>query len=319
MQLSEPISPRRFLSRTAGGLVLIALLIAASLAACQSGQGEEEDTGTPPVVDVTAVDYAFQAPDTIPSGWVTFRMENQGEETHYFELHRLPDTVTFEELRQELEEPLDSLRQSLRAGKIDTSEFEKAFDRTLPDWATQEPFSDPAGGMPLLAPGRAAQATHKMEPGTYTMACIAVRSPDGRRHVHLGMDRPITVTETSTGASPPEPDVTMRAAGHEVTTEGEFRAGQQTGAYHVEEASEEMDDYYWSAMLARIENDADVSKLREWIKQGEYRNPVPVEYVGGFEYLSPGDTAYAELDLVPGRYAWHLHGEQDTVTTFTVE
>ena len=307
--------------------VLAVLLLTIGLTACQSSGDESEgdeavETTTPPVVDVTAVDYAFMAPDTIPSGWVTLRMKNKGEETHYFQLDRLrlPDGRSFADFKEAALEPADSLGQLRDAGKIDSAEARKALDEIVPEWVPRSGvMGGKGGGMPLLAPGRTARVTLKMEPGIYVMRCHAVKTPDGRRHSDLGMERGITVTEASTGASPPEPDVTIRVSGHEVTTEGQFQAGRQIGAYHVEEASEGMDDYYWSAMLARIESDKALNNLRAYIEEGSIRNPVPVEYVGGFEYLSPGDTAYAELDLVPGRYAWHIHGQQDTVTTFTVE
>lgn len=316
-------------SLTAVGLVAAG----AALVACQPAEHTQREEGAAEgtaaegsaagqVVEITAVDYAFDAPDTIPSGWVTFRMKNQGKETHYFQINRLrlPEGRTFADFEEAALEPADSLRQLRDAGRIDSAEVRKALDEIVPDWVPDSGvLGGKGGGMPLLAPDRTARATHKMEPGVYVMRCVAVKSPEGLSHARLGMEHGITVTKASTGASPPEPDVTMRVSGHDVTVEGQFRAGRQTGAYHVEEASAEMDDYYWSAMLARIESDADVGKLRAWIEEGEYRNPVPVEYVGGFEYLSPGDTAYAELDLAPGRYAWHVHGEQDTVWTFTVE
>ncbi|MBI1966707.1 MAG: hypothetical protein HYS40_01840, partial [Gemmatimonadetes bacterium] len=36
----------------------------------------------PTVVTITATDFAFAAPDTIPAGLTTFRMLNQGQEPH---------------------------------------------------------------------------------------------------------------------------------------------------------------------------------------------------------------------------------------------
>ncbi|MDX1384640.1 MAG: hypothetical protein R3190_13390, partial [Thermoanaerobaculia bacterium] len=40
-------------------------------------------TAAPGVVDIRAEDYAFTAPPTFPSGWVSLRLMNEGEEPHF--------------------------------------------------------------------------------------------------------------------------------------------------------------------------------------------------------------------------------------------
>jgi hypothetical protein len=39
------------------------------------------------LVEVTAKDYYFHMQDSIPSGWTTFRLKNEGHATHFFFLH----------------------------------------------------------------------------------------------------------------------------------------------------------------------------------------------------------------------------------------
>lgn len=78
---------RRFLAGDVlveGGRWLVVFLFALGVFACQSPEDESADENAPPVVEVTAVDYAFAAPDTVRSGWTTFRMRNEGEEHHLF-------------------------------------------------------------------------------------------------------------------------------------------------------------------------------------------------------------------------------------------
>jgi cytochrome c556 len=69
-------------------------LLAVGLVACQpadQGQQEEgaaeaataEGSGAGHVVEITAVDYGFDAPDTIRAGWITFRMANEGSDMSY--------------------------------------------------------------------------------------------------------------------------------------------------------------------------------------------------------------------------------------------
>src|SRR5213596_276554 len=43
----------------------------------------------PSLVTITATDYAFGMPDTIPAGLTTFRLVNQGKELHHASLVRL--------------------------------------------------------------------------------------------------------------------------------------------------------------------------------------------------------------------------------------
>src|SRR6056297_1753796 len=119
--------------RSALGL-LGALLLAAGLAACQpSGDGSAAENA-PPVVEVTAVDYAFAAPDTVRSGWTTVRMTNEGEEHHLFLLAQLPEDIPYADFHDEVVAPLDSMRSRVRAGSVDTTAAQKALARMIPDW-----------------------------------------------------------------------------------------------------------------------------------------------------------------------------------------
>lgn len=298
-------------------LIFLFISVFAIFAACQTQEnGNNESTAdSKQVIDVTSVDYGYVAPDTIPSGWVTFQMKNEGSETHYFALNRLPEDRSYAEFQRSYFQPIDSLLQGLLADKIDTTEARQAAARITPDWVVNGLFENLGGGVSNLAPGYTMQTTVEMEPGTYVMSCFK-RSPNRKNHASQGMIRPLTVTEEGTGASPPEPDVTIRTSGHEVTTEGTFRTGKQTVAYHVDKSSAEMDDFYSSALLARIESDADVDELRQI---NLVQNPPPVDFMGGLELVAPGKTAYTKLDLKPGRYAWLMNGQQDTVRPFTVE
>ena len=56
------------------------------------------------VVEWEARDYSYEAPDTLPSGWVTIRMMNHGPEPHHGQLLRLNDGVTFQAFSQALQQ-----------------------------------------------------------------------------------------------------------------------------------------------------------------------------------------------------------------------
>jgi uncharacterized cupredoxin-like copper-binding protein len=79
-------------------------LLVRGLVACAACARPTPQAAEPPVVTITATDYAFAAPDTIPAGLITLRLVNQGKELHHASLVRLgegkssfvggPNTVT---------------------------------------------------------------------------------------------------------------------------------------------------------------------------------------------------------------------------------
>src|SRR2546427_9948622 len=69
-------------------------LIAAGLAAGTACARPAPPADGPSVVTITATDYAFNAPDTIPAGRTTFRRVNQGKDRHPASLGRRGDGRT---------------------------------------------------------------------------------------------------------------------------------------------------------------------------------------------------------------------------------
>src|SRR5215211_6099569 len=50
---------------------------------------------TAPVVNITARDFAFDAPDSIPAGLATIRLNNTGTTIHHVQIVHLADGKTF--------------------------------------------------------------------------------------------------------------------------------------------------------------------------------------------------------------------------------
>jgi hypothetical protein len=48
-------------------------------------------------ITIMAEDYAFDAPDEIPSGWTTIEYTNEGEEPHFLIVARIPEGKTFDD------------------------------------------------------------------------------------------------------------------------------------------------------------------------------------------------------------------------------
>lgn len=297
---------RYSLSQTRPGLsrphgLVLALLLAMSLAACQSGGdgGGDEAANGPPVVEITAADYAFAAPDTIPAGWVTFRMKNRGEESHHFQLRRLPEGRTFADWQEGIMAPTDSIWGLVAEGKMDSSEAGTALEQVYPDWADR---IETRGGVAPVAAGRTGQATQHVDPGHYVMTCI-LGAPDGRAHAFLGMVDELVVADSSLEDSLPTPGTRVRATGPTLHVEPPLASGRQTVGFQVDEIPEglpEESDGSYGVILARLGDTTSAREAAAW----DFQNPPPYESLGGFEFISPDRTAYITADVEPGRYAW---------------
>jgi hypothetical protein len=271
------------------------------------------------VVDVVARDFAFDAPAEIPSGWTTFRMTNAGQQEHFLYLYRLPDGMTYERFLEEAMVPFGNVWNAYAAGEIDRSEAEARFGSELPAWF----FTDitPSGGPALTEPGVTAQATVELEPGTYVMECY-VKTPDGRWHTELGMQRTLVVNDESTGASPPAADAELTLSNYALASSGPLASGRRTIAVRVEESPEGF--MMHDINLFRLEGDASVDEIvawMDWMDLEGFRAPAPGHSLGGVEHMAAGGTGYLTVDLVPGDYAWvsEGYGARGVAREFTVE
>ena len=307
-------------------LAIVFALATTSLVACQPAdrdqpaEGSEAATAsssTAHVVQVTARDYAFDAPDEIPSGWITFRLKNEGNEHHFLLLQQLPDGKTLEEYLEEVAVPFDSVWHELKRG-LGKAEAGALLGQLLPGWFASV---RQMGGPGLVAPGGVAQASVKLEPGTYVMECY-VKTSDGEFHGMLGMTRALTVTGVPSGAPEPEADVAITLSNYEMAVEGDVKTGEQTVAVHFEEHPEIGlgNDVH----LVRLEGGTDMDEVvrwMDWMNVEGLREPAPVAFVGGAHEMPVGHTSYFTVELTPGRYAWIAESSADKgmVREFSIE
>lgn len=313
---------------TPGTLSSSIVVLALSLAAC----GPAERSGSPAdssaaasarpsvssaAVRVVAREYAFQAPDSIPSGWVSFRFENQGKETHFFVLHRLPEGVTMQRYLAEVVPPFDSAWGALQAG-ASKAEAGKILGSGLPDWFSKV---TEMGGAGLVAPGGSERLTLKLPPGSYLMECY-MKNPQRRFHGELGMLRPLTVTGAASGEEPPSADLQVGLSGDGIDADSVVPAGAHTVAVHYREQPQGLVGY--DVHLARLEEGQSADDLvpwMDWMNLEGLQVPAPAEFLGGVQEMPTGDTSYFRIDLAPGRYAWisEFGADQGMVKGFTVE
>ena len=134
-----------------------------------------------------------------------------------------------------------------------------------------------------------------------------------------GMARRLVVTTDSTGASPPEADLSISLSKGEMQADSTVAAGRHTMAVRFGEKGEG-GPVGQHLHLARLDGETSARDLARWMTWDPIM-PAPVEFVGGAQSMLAGHTAYVEVDLSPGRYAWVLGNppKQGSVQPFIVQ
>jgi hypothetical protein len=236
------------------------------LASGSAGARTQDNAVTPPVIDIMASDYAFDAPDTLPAGLVTVRLMNHGQEPHHAQLLRLNDGVSFDDFAADLQAEGEG---ALRLVTL-------------------------TGGPGALSTLKTTEVTLDLAPGQYALACF-IASPDGVPHLAKGMLKPVTVTANPTqDAAAPEiaGTMTLRDFGFEIPDT--VPAGPVS--YRVFNAGPQPHELN----ILKLAPGASVGDVMAWAP--DQGTPPPFEAVGGMNGLSQGVDDYMTIQLDPGEY-----------------
>ena len=255
-----------------GGLVApprsaIVLLIA--LYACRSSGPGRRDA--PNLVAITATDYAFEVPATLPEGWTTFRLSNRGTQLHTAQLVRLEDGHTLAEF---------------------LAVYEHAW-RTVgprPKWGRR------SGGPGPAEPDGSSNATMYLEPGNYAWYC-PMNVEDGVPHVFgKRMARPLVVQprRPMTRQSAPRPTAVIGLSDYGFTPSAPLAAGRHV----IKLKNVGVEPHELS--LVRLAPGRTLEDFRTWAK--DFQGPLPGRVIGGVNALASGVEAFVEVDLTPGDY-----------------
>ena len=286
------------------------LLIAIFLCSCS-------DTEKKQVIDVTAKDFSFQMENDIPSGWSTFNFINSGHAPHFFLLHKLPDSVSFERYQEDVSKPFEMVLDSLNAGMTKDKGIQLLISSIPPYYATS---IKQMGGTGIIDPMMSEQVTLKLEPGNYVMECYIKEK--GVFHTELGMTRPVTVNSEISEMQPPEPNINITLSNYKYEIEGQVEQGSNTIAVHFKEHPEQGlgNDIH----LIKINDSSDIEKAIDWLDWMNIKGlepPAPVKFLGGVQEMPVGNTAYFTVDIEPGHYAWIAESSaaKGMIKEFTVE
>ena len=217
-------------------------------------------------VQFDATDYAFDAPETLPSGLTTIRLTNHGHEPHHGQLLRLNDGVTFDQFTA-------ALQQEGEGGlRLVTGE----------------------GGPGAINPDGQSEVSLDLKPGVYALACF-ISGPDGVPHLMKGMLKPITVTDsgTTTGAAP-RANGTFTLKDFSFDMPSTLPVGRAT--YRVVNTGPQMHELN----VLKLAPGKTAQDILDW--EASPAGPPNFEPVGGINAFSAEGSGYMTLDLRPGSY-----------------
>jgi hypothetical protein len=276
---------------SARSIVLISAI--AFLPGCSTGDETRtaRSDGTPAspnVVHLTAAEYTFGAPDSIPAGWTTFRLANQGQEVHYGHMVRL--------------EPGRSVHELVAA-------YEEAIRTSgpRPSWVAR--FGGPGG----TAPGDSSNVTQYLEPGSYVWIC-PVEDEEGHPHFGKGEVKQFVVHAADAHRGNREGAPTSTAAVRLLDFSFAFDAPPTAGRHvvRVENAGKEPHDL----VLMKLAPGRTLEDVQRWLnperarraEPGAKKEPPPAMETlltgfGGIAAIGPGMEVFFETSLAPGDYA----------------
>jgi len=288
-------------------LILFLVFLTSSLIfqSCKSdkkdAKPEAEEVEKDSVIDILTEDMEFQMPDTIPSGWVTFRYKNASPQAHFIMVDDYPDGKTLDTIKARVVPVFDEGMNFINEGKME--EGFAAFGK-LPEWFPEAKF---IGGTGLVSPNHVATSTMKISPGYYIFECY-VKMSNGAFHVSMGMVKEVIVSDTDSGNSEPQADLAIEISSTEgIVFKDSIGARNHTFSVHYKDQIVHENFVGHDVNLAKLDDNADMDTLNIWMDWSNPKGllepaPAGVTFLGGMNNMLAGDTGYFTATLEPGRY-----------------
>lgn len=246
----------------------LALLL---VAACSPKQPAST---SPPVVTITATDFAFAAPDSISAGLTTFRLVNTGREPHQAVIFSAPGKSLAE-------------LEAAAIPKGSEAEWWHAMVALQP--------TVPGGPGAVIGPDTVI-VTANLAPGNYLLVCF-IPSPDGKWHVQKGMFRRLVVGQPRSGAVATEPksDITVTLSDYAFALSAPLTAG--THNIRVENSGPQLHEL----TIERLVPGKTIADWQKWAAGGMKGEPVSIP-VGGFAGPDKGKVGWLTMTFTPGNY-----------------
>ena len=253
-------------------------------------------------MNIVTLNMDFQAPDTIPSGWVTWVYQNKSTQPHFILIDDYIDTITVVEFRDELLPAFGEGISKLYEGKND--EAMAAFGK-IPEWYSGTTWP---GGVGLTSPGITSETTLNLKPGYYVMECY-VKMEGGMFHTNMGMYKELIVSDEVSPLAEPTADYSISISSE---TGIDFVAPEKAGTYTFQVNFIDQKSYEHfqghDVNLVKIDDSGNMEALETWMNWLELEgliDPVPegFTFMGGVNDMPAGSKGYFKVNLEPGKYA----------------
>ena len=276
-------------------VIAAGLIIQSAQAQMHSSDADHSDHS----ITILAEDYAFQAPNEIPSGWTTIEFTNEGNEDHFLLIAKPPEGKTFNDYASGVLIPFNDVWYALRDDGISQEDAMGKLGADLPDWFWTVEF---IGGTGIIPAGATTQITLNLEPGMHILECY-MKNDDGELHNVEGMMREINVTGIQSEVAQPDADIAITVSNFEMLIDGDLKPGKHTFSVHVTEHPEQ--GFGHNVHVARVNPDTDVQEIQRYMNFMEIdglQTPPPVQFIGGMHIIPQGETGYFTAELQSGRY-----------------
>jgi len=216
------------------------------------------------IINILTENMDFQMPDTIPSGWNTFRYKNASPQTHFFLIDKYPDGITLQNIIDEVVPPFDNGMKLINEGKTEEgfAEFGK-----LPSWFMEMVN---LGGSGLISPNHTSETTVKLDPGFYIIECY-VKMANGVFHSSMGMAKGIVVSEINSGNIEPTADEKIEISSTDgINFSDNISKGKHCFSVFYKDQVTHENFTGHDINLAKLEDEADLEHLNDWM---DWSNP----------------------------------------------
>jgi hypothetical protein len=254
------------------------------------------------VIEIITENMDFQMPDSISSGWNTFRYKNLSTQTHFFLIDKYPEGKTSEDAENLIAPVFDSAMKLIMKGKTEEgyAEFAK-----LPDWFSEVVF---VGGSGLLSPNQVGETSLNLKPGKYIVECY-VKMSNGVFHTSMGMTKDIVVTNTDSGNKEliSDIDITISSTAGIVFKES-ISSGKHIFSVSFKDQIVHENFVGHDINLVKLAENANLEELEHWMNWANPKGlmepaPKAITFMGGVNDLPEGNTGYFTAILEPGNYA----------------
>lgn len=239
------------------------------------------------VIDVRATEFSFDAPETIPAGLTTFRLEQTG-----LVVERIRAGMQGQALVSDQGDNSRGLHMlwvvRLDDGKMITDLLDAARAKLPTPWAHI------VGGPGFILPPRTTNATMVLEAGNYALVCYvgSGRANETRYHLLHGMVRTLVVAPSSNSTTLPTAHTIARVTAPGVV---EFSKPLQSGS-----------------QLIRVDNKTARDIEFTFLQKGGIG-------FGGLSSVPSGATVMTTIVFVPGEYSVRTgFGAQHVPIAFTI-